>query len=52
MRVFVIYSVLAISRSVSPSTESDQEAASLLIDTSAGDSKVGALYLKLRMKTA
>ena len=48
----LFYSVLAISRSLSPSTESDQEAASPPIDTSAGDSEVGALYLELRMQTA
>ena len=51
-RIFVIYSVLAISRNVSPSTESDQEAASPLIDTNPDDSKVGAWYLGLKMKTS
>ena len=46
----LFYSVLAISRSVSLSTESDQEAASPRIDTSPDDSEVGAWYLGLKMK--
>ena len=44
--------MLGISRSVSPSTESDQEAASPLIDTSPDDSEVGAAYLGLKIKTS
>ena len=51
MRIFVFYSVLAISRSVSPSTESDQEVASPT-DTSPDDSQVGAVYLGLKIKTS
>ena len=35
-----------------PTTESDQEAASPLIDTSPDDSEVGAVYLGLRIKTS
>ena len=51
--VFLLfYSVLAISRSVSPSTEPDQEAASPLIYTSPDDSEVGAWYLGLKLKTS
>ena len=46
----LFYSVLAISRSVSPSTESDQEAASPRIDTSPDDSEVSPWYLGLKMK--
>ena len=42
--------MLAISRSVSPSTNSDQEAASPRIDISPDDSEVGAWYLELKMK--
>ena len=48
----LFYSVLAISRSVSPSTEPDQEAASPLMDTSPDDSEVGAWYLGLKLKTS
>ena len=44
--------MLAISRSVSPSTESDQEAASPLTDPSPDDSEVGAVYLGLKIKTS
>ena len=51
--LFLLFcSVLAISRSVSPSTESDQEAALPRIDTSPDDSEVGAWYLGLKMKTS
>ena len=35
---------------MSPSTESDQEAASPLTDTSPDDSEVGAVYLGLKIK--
>ena len=48
----LFYSVLAISRSVSPSTESDKEAASPLTDTSPEYSEVGALYLRLKLITS
>ena len=45
MHVFVFFSVVAISRGSSLSTESDQKAASLLIDTSPDDSEVGGFVL-------
>ena len=44
-RFCFFFSVVAISRGLSLSTESDQKAASLLIDTSPDDSEVGGFVL-------